>query len=137
MAEVVVLGREKINASPSAIPPLFQRVVAPSYLYQKGTQTDGHTVGSFDDGDYLVYGLCNFGPRESTNAIRFRYAKGPDGGCCGSVEVRLDGHDGRLIGTFVASDTGGWNNYIVASLDIDDVHGVHSVTLVARKIQGV
>ena len=49
----------------------------------------------------------------------------------------LGGHDGKLIGTLDASSSVSWDKFIVASIGIHNVHGLHSVTLVGREISAI
>ena len=53
------------------------------------------------------------------------------------MELRIDGPDGRVIGEFYPSNTGGWGNYVTTYIDIDDVDGMHALTLVGMGGYGV
>merc|ERR550539_2094943 len=111
--------------------------VATDYFTQGGTQSHSGktTVGWFDNNDYLTYASANFGPSGTTKAIRINYSKGTHNG---RVEVRLGvGTTGQLLGEFKPASTSGWHNFMTSYIDIEDVEGVHDITLVAKDIGGV
>jgi hypothetical protein len=77
----------------------------------------------------------NFGAPGSTDGIRFSYSKANTGG---SVEVRLDGPSGDLVGTLVPVYTGGWYNWVEAYIGLDvEVSGIHDLTFVGKDVGGV
>jgi len=50
----------------------------------------------------------------------------------GSIEIRLGGIDGALMGTYEVKNTGGWQNWTVLSAKVKDVKGVHDVYFIFK-----
>lgn len=50
----------------------------------------------------------------------------------GSIEIRLDGETGKLVGTCAVSGTGGWQTWTTKTCGIDVVSGVHDLFLVFK-----
>ena len=113
---------------------LFPHRQAADYDEHQGTKTSGNTVEYFDNNDCLTYNSLNFGPSGTTKSIQNSYAKGNSGSW---MELRIDGPDGCVIGEFVPSNTGGWSNYVTTYINIDDVDGIHGLTLVGKGTSGV
>jgi len=104
---------------------------------QSGTRVvSTGAVGFFDDDDHLTYDNVDFGDAGSVQSIIFNHSKGNRDG---RMEVRLDGPQGQLLATFVPENTGGWDKFLSATinLDSDDVAGVHDLTFVAKDNSGV
>ena len=114
--------------------PLFPRREATDYIEARGITNYGSVIGYFDNGDYLTYDSLNFGPSGTTKSIEISYSKGNTGPW---LQLRIDGPDGRVIGEFHPSNTGGWGNYVTTSINIEDVDGTHALTLVGKGGSGV
>jgi hypothetical protein len=94
---------------------------------QQGTQTEnnGADVGFIEGGDALWYAGVTM---DGVNTLSLHYAKGVDGG---TVEVRLDGTAGQLLGTWTPVSTGGWATWKDASVSLSAATGSHTLYLVA------
>ncbi len=131
---------EKSSPAPTTAPtpyPLFSRIQAEKYDIESGTKLvdHGQTVGYFDNGDYLTYKNVNFGPSGTTKRIQFRYAKAYGRG---TVELRIGGPNGILIGEFSPNRTGGWFIYRQKVVRIEqDVDGIQDLTLVGNGRFGI
>lgn len=96
---------------------VYALVDALDYDIQKGIRyTSSGQFGYFDQGDYVGYNRINFGPSGTTSTIKFNYAKGNIGG---TVNIRIGGLQGRIIGSYSFPSTGNWNNYSVQSVSLD------------------
>jgi hypothetical protein len=78
-------------------------------------------------GRSISYDSLNFGSSGDTNSIKITYAKANDGS---NVELRLDGPDGDIIGTFAPQRTAGWTDFVTVDIPIDPVVGTHGLTFV-------
>ena len=110
------------------------QIEAEDYAQMQGIQLEnnGTTVGYFDDGDWLMYAGIDFGA--GYQSIAFEMAKDGYGG---TVELRLDGVMGPLIGEFIPTATGGWTSFQTQKINIIMSSGVHDLYLVATSAQGV
>ena len=133
LAEVEIAG----TLGPAIDHEIHAEVDADEYSDAKGIGmgSEGKTVHSIDVGDYITYGSLNFGPSGTTKSLLIRYAK--HGTASRSLEIRLGGSTGELIGKFFPSNTGGWSKYVDAYALIKDVEGIHDVTFVGRGGRGV
>ncbi|HEY9061152.1 MAG TPA: carbohydrate-binding protein [Pseudobacteroides sp.] len=107
----------------------FTQIEAESFNSNKGVEIATCTEGGKDiewieNGDYAVYENIDFS--NGANSFEVRYASGSTGGY---VEIRLDGINGRLVGTCPISSTGGWQTWATKKIDISNTTGVHSLYL--------
>ena len=111
-------------------------VDADEYIDQSGIGmgSNGELIGWFDNGDFITYGSLNFGPSGTTKSLLVSYAKASSGS---SMEIRLGGKDGTLIGELKPSNTGSWSNYKKEYVPIMDVEGIHDVTFVGKGGRGI
>ncbi len=118
------------------VPPLMPTLQGTDYSFQIGTLSSGTTVTHFDNNDYLIYTSINFGSAGSTKGFLLNYSKGNDGG---ELEIRLGaGVSGQLISKIGPASTGGWDKFMTAYVGLlSDVSGIHDITLVAKKTNGV
>ena len=125
------------SAGSSTVPAVAGKatVAATSYSAMAGVQLDGGSVGYFDSGDWLKYSSTDFG--SGATSVTFSASKGNTSG--GSVEIRLGSPTGRLIGTFIPQNTGGWGNYQEQVVQLSGfVSGVQDLVLVgAGGVTGV
>jgi hypothetical protein len=131
LAEVEIDG----TLGPAIDHETLAEVDADEYADQSGMMiSGGNIVSHFDNGDFVTYGSLNFGPSGTTKSMLVSYAKGNSGS---SMEIRLGGETGRLIGELFPSNTGGWSNYKDEYVPIMDVEGIHDVTFVGKGGSGV
>jgi len=107
----------------------FSQIEAEDFSSMSGVQKEtcsegGQQIGYIEIGDYIVMNNVNFG----TGAASFdaRVSSATNGG---SIEVRLDGLSGTLVGTCVVSGTNGWTTWTTKSCAINGVSGIHNLYL--------
>jgi beta-glucosidase len=85
------------------------------------------------DGDWMGYRNINLG--SWLNFIELRLASSV---ASGVIELRLDGPEGPLFGTYTIEPTGGWQSWQTVNLGCSQyrVSGVHDVYLVFRAREG-
>jgi|GEM_PF-235196 len=95
---------------------------------QQGTQLEnGDTdVGYIEEGDFLYYGGVAL---TGITTLRIRYSKGVDGG---SMEIRLDGTTGQLLGTITPEVTGSWTTWSESSTTLSTTTGTHALYFVFK-----
>jgi len=112
----------------------YTKIEAESYSSMSGVQLENAntTVGWIDAGDWMAYSQVDFG--NGPGSIFFSIAKYSVGG---SIEIRIDGLSGTLIGTLFPTNTGSWTSFQTQQINIDKVTGFHTLYLVAKDITGV
>ncbi|MDB5291765.1 MAG: hypothetical protein JWL69_3006 [Phycisphaerales bacterium] len=101
---------------------------------QSGVKYDNFNgLGYANGGDWAQYKQLDFG----TGITKFSANVATMVGFGGSIELRLDGVAGKLIGTLKVSPTGAWNHYTLQSTAVSGVTGVHDLYLVFKGGQGV
>ncbi|MDX8364640.1 carbohydrate-binding protein [Cytobacillus sp. IB215665] len=115
----------------------FEKIEAENYDFMRGIDTEvttdvgsGQNVGWTDNGDYIAFENVDFGT-ETPKGIEARVASQSIGG---TIEVRLDGVDGPLLGTVDIQHTGGWQNWVTNTSTISNVTGTHDVYLVFKGV---
>jgi beta-glucanase (GH16 family) len=123
------------SSGDSSVPAVAGKasVSADSYSLMQGVQASGGTVGFFDGGDWIKYGGVDFG--HGATSVTFSASKS---GIGGEVKICVGSPTGRLIGTFVPQDTGGWSAYREQLVQLSGfVSGVQDLYLVATGGTGV
>jgi hypothetical protein len=87
----------------------------------------GQSIGYTDHGDYLKWNRVHFG--DGAESVSVRVASHSSGG---TLELRLDGPSGPLVGTVQFGGTGGWDNWTTVTAPISGASGVHGLYLVFR-----
>ena len=91
----------------------------------------GANIGYIENGDWVLYKEIDFGEGPGTAAVRASALH--DGG---TIEFRLDGIDGSLIGSCPVTNTGGWGYYHDFSCGISNGFAsnarIHDLYLVFR-----
>ena len=111
-------------------------VDASSYSVQSGIELEncqegGQDVAFIEDGDYIGFKDVDFG--DGADKIDIRVAANSGGS---SIEVRLDGANGKLIGTVDVASTGGWQDWQTMSASLTKTTGVHDLYLVFKGGEG-
>lgn len=94
---------------------------------QSGTELEngGTSVGYVEPGDWLQFSDVDL---TGHTRLTVRYAKGvPDG----SLEVRVDGPTGTLIGQISPPPTDGWTSWSEVDIPLDATTGSHDLYVVA------
>jgi arabinoxylan arabinofuranohydrolase len=114
----------------------FVRVEAETMNAQNGIYTEvcskgGMSLTNIEDGDWIKVRGVDFGstgPGTFTASVasdmKYRSTKG------GSIEIRIDGVSGTLIGTVPVSFTGGPDVWKPETIAVEEVTGVHDVYFV-------
>lgn len=108
----------------------FKRVEAETFFAQSGIETEKSSAGGMcltelESGDWVRVKGVDFG---GTGAKRFA-AKVASATKGGKIEVRLDGPEGKLLGTCEVPGTGGWQEWENATCDVTGATGVHDLCL--------
>ena len=114
------------------------RIEAVDYTDQVGMEFNPNPVphlGLIEDGDYVTYNV-NFNPSGTNYRINLLYSlKGSDDRDGGTLEARIGGPTGLIIGTFLPSPTSesSWDAFIEDTFDLTGEPFVGSqITFVAR-----
>lgn len=104
---------------------------ASSYTVQSGIQTEecsegGVDVAYIEDGDYIGFEGVTMTGAESCD---LRIASNGSGG---TIEIRIDGPDGKLIGSCDVASTGGWQEWKTLNAKLDKVSGTHDIYFVFK-----
>ena len=107
-------------------------VDASSFSTQSGIDLEncsegGQDVAYIENGDYIGFKDVDFG--ESADKIDVRVAANSGGS---SIEVRIDGPTGKLLGTVDVGSTGGWQDWQTMSASLTKTSGVHDLYLVFK-----
>lgn len=130
-----------VSATPNLIIiNAFNRIEAEDFNENNGLQTeetqdvDGNlNIGFTDTDDFLLYKNVDFG--NGATSILARIASNAD--FVGTMEIRLDSNTGNLIGTVEYGNTGGWQNWITRTVEINETSGLQDVYLVFKGGSGV
>lgn len=82
----------------------------------------GENLGYSNSGDYVKYSSVDFG--KTCNKLSMRLA-----GQGGSLDIRIDSPEGRIIASTDAVNTGSWTSYDTYEYEIAGVTGIHDVYL--------
>ena len=109
----------------------FTQIKAASFDSMNGIQTEptsdsggGINIGWIEDGDWIAFNNVDFG--SGANKVTARVASNTAGG---TIEMRLGGISGSLIGTIDVTSTGGWQNWQTKAANVS-VEGEHDLFLV-------
>ncbi|MFC0470758.1 glycoside hydrolase family 43 protein [Halalkalibacter kiskunsagensis] len=114
----------------------FQRVEAENIAWNAGIEVEplvednfsrNMVVTDIENGDWTAVSGVDFGEGASEFA-----ATVSSGTSEGSIELRLDHPDGKLIGTLSVANTGGWEQWTTLRTAVSDVEGVHDLYFVYR-----
>ncbi len=87
----------------------------------------GHCLGFIKDGDWVQYGKFDFGRQAQSVVIRAAAAT-----IGGTIELRLDAPDGKLLGTCNVAPTGGWQKWASCEAKIEPMEGEKTLCLVFK-----
>ncbi|WP_273323514.1 carbohydrate-binding protein [Vallitalea guaymasensis] len=118
-----------------ALKSLDDYMEAEDYSASKGILNGGTGISECDDSDWVRYDNVDFG----TSSVNYFIANvAVDPVFAGSdIEIRLDGINGKHIGTLTVTDTGSWDTFVEQSTSISDVTGLHDIYLVFKGGHGV
>lgn len=94
-------------------------------------ENNGANIGYIENGDWAMYKEIDFGKGAASAAVRASALL--EGG---TIEFRLDGVNGSLIGTCPVTNTKGWDNFSDFDCGISNAEGIHDLYLVFRGSSG-
>ena len=123
--------KEGVKESLSFLNP-FTRVQAETIAFSEGLKTvsdssTGVYVSYINNGDYIKVRSVDFG--KGVKEFEASVASASKGG---SIEIRIDGKEGTLLGICEVKNTGNWQNWTTLSSKIKDAKGVHDVYFVFK-----
>lgn len=108
------------------------QIQASSFNSVSGLETEpttdtlgGYDVGYADNSDYAVYQNVDFAT--GITNVTARVASASNGG---TLEFRLDGLAGPLIGSVTITNTGGWQTWQTVTVPVSGASGLHNLYLV-------
>ena len=107
----------------------YIRQEAETSAWASGVETEpasggGMNVGFIDNGDYLKIKGVAFGTGATSYTARVASA-----GSGGTIELRLDGTSGPVVGTCRVSGTGGWQTWADTTCAVSGATGTHDLYL--------
>ena len=100
----------------------------------RGVQKTATNIGSLDNGDWVRFDDVNFGTGKTRVTARLAL---PDRAEGKTIEFRVGGTSGTLVGRLVTDGTGSWSKFETQSAGISKVTGVKDLYLVFRGGSGV
>ncbi len=97
-------------------------------IVTKECSEGGKSVAGIRNNDYTVYYNVDFKEGGFTKAS-FRAASARQGG---TIEIRLGGVDGKILGSCEINTTGGWDVWETFTCDVTDVSGIQELYLVYK-----
>lgn len=109
---------------------VYSIIEAEDYCRQSGINTEScsegtRNVGHIDAGDWIVFSDVDFG--KGVASVDARVASKTTGG---TIEFRLGGPTGALIGSVKVGITGGWQDWTTVTTDISGARGTQDLYLV-------
>ena len=107
----------------------YVRQEAETIAWEQGIETEpasggGMNVGFIDNGDYIKVKGVAFGTGATSYTARVASA-----GSGGTIELRLDGTSGPLVGSCPVSGTGGWQTWTDTTCGVSGATGTHDLYL--------
>ncbi|MFH0758031.1 MAG: carbohydrate-binding protein [Bacteroidota bacterium] len=105
-------------------------ILATSYTDKRGTIDEPSNVAYIQDGCYLAYSNVDFGTGK-TSISASTSCPGYGGHIIGgTIELRADSLNGRIIGSVTTGITGSWGTYELYTSDLSDtITGIHQIYL--------
>ncbi|MFA9390357.1 MAG: glycoside hydrolase family 43 protein [Prolixibacteraceae bacterium] len=128
---LIIPTKEGVKESVLFINP-YTVVQAETMAWSEGVKTSGDHktnvyVTKINHGDYIKVRSVDFG--KGAKKFEASVASVSSGG---SIEIRVDGKDGQLLGTLEVNTTGGDQNWKTLACKIAKTKGVHDVYLVFK-----
>lgn len=138
-SSVVSSSESSMEESSSSYPP------QEDYLIQAEDYDDASGVAVFDEGyvgnvspgDWIMFSAIDFG-EQGYRSMKITSALYMDLGQAIAdetwFEIRIDGEDGSVIGTFEPDNTRGWGSFTEQSVNIQKTTGVHDLYFIAKDL---
>jgi len=126
----LLVGSLSLAPSTASAASAFTQTSASGFSSQSGIQLEnssegGQNVAFVDNGDYIAFTGMDFGA--GATSFQARVASNASGG---SIELRLGGQNGTLIGTCAVPGTGGWQNWTTVTCPVNgNPSGTHTLYL--------
>jgi beta-xylosidase len=127
-------GFPTINMTSTGAPQVgtlnpYARQEAETIAWESGIETEpssegGMDVGWIENGDWIKVKGAAFGSGAASFTARVASA-----GSGGTIELRLDGSTGRIVGSFQVPVTGGWQSWTSVSCSVNGATGTHDLYL--------
>ncbi len=122
--------KEGVTESASNLNP-YIRVEAETIAWEEGIETTseketGIYVTDIDNGDYMKVRSVDFNKGAKSFEASLASTQG------GSIEIRIDGRDGELLGKLDVKNTGSDQSWETQSCNVNKVTGVHDVYFVFK-----
>jgi hyaluronate lyase len=117
-------------------PPVTTVVEAESFSSMSGVtvytpttdNSGGSHVSGISNGDWMAYKQMDFGV--GTDSMDIRLASANTGG---TMELRIDGPSGDVIGTYAITSTGGWSSWKTVTVPLSGASGKHDLYMVFKR----
>lgn len=93
----------------------------------------GQNVGFIDNNDFLLYENVDFG--SGASSVNVRIASGAN--FVGTMQLRLGGVTGNIIGTVSFGNTGGYQSWVTRQANIEVTSGINDLYLVFNGGDGI
>jgi len=108
----------------------YKRVEGETFFAEHGVETEpcsegGMNLTDLQNGDWVIVAGVDFGSKGPKKFL-VRVASATNGG---SIEIRLGGPEGKLIGVCPVKSTGGWQSWETVSCNVTNVTGVSDLCL--------
>ncbi|MCJ8208600.1 glycoside hydrolase family 43 protein [Mucilaginibacter sp. RS28] len=128
---VITPTTEGIIKSVSNLNP-YRRIEAETIAWEEGIEIGRNDAGrifvtDISNGDYIKVRSLDF--RNGARSFSANVAAKEKGG---QIEIRIDGKDGKLIGTCKIQPTGGLETYNIQQATVEKVKGIHDVYFVFK-----
>ena len=110
----------------------YRKTEAETICKESGIKTEECSEGTMNiayiaDGDWIKVKNVDFG--SGAKSFSARLASPYDGG---KIEIRLDGTNGKLVGTLQSKNTGAWQTYATQDCAVSGAEGKHDLYFVFR-----
>jgi arabinoxylan arabinofuranohydrolase len=127
--------REAITKGVANLNP-YQRVEAETIAWSEGVTIDhsaetGVFVTNIKDGNYIKVRSVDFG--NGAKKFQASFASDSEGGI---IEVRIDGVNGKLLGTLKVNNSGSNQNWAVNECELIKTEGIHDLYFVFKGNEG-
>jgi hypothetical protein len=93
-------------------------------VHSEDCSEGGQDLGSISSGDYAAYKYIDFGKGVTTFSARVSSQ-----GTGGTIEIRLGGPLGKLLGRLPVTPTGGWQTWTTLRCKVESTVGLHALYL--------
>ncbi|HHX57333.1 MAG TPA: family 43 glycosylhydrolase, partial [Clostridiales bacterium] len=128
----------RTDKGPSQVETLnpFKRNEAETICWSSGLKTEvcskgGMNVANVENGDYIKVSGADF--KDGATSFTASVSSATNGG---KIEIRLNGVDGKLIGTCNVAETGGWQTWENVECDVSEVVGENDLYFVFKGDSG-